>query len=120
MKPTLKEDLLQHLITVLPEQTREEKITLLNTLCPQSDMELRGDALYMKGDNDEQHVLLSDIARVFICRNCGYIQMKDLTQFLLEINLQTGKTEVVCTFIEPTTLQKILLKLKKKFENLWK
>ena len=61
MNPIAKEDLLRHLIAVLPEQIEEEILTLLTPLCSQFNMELQFSELHMK-DNGQEHIDLEDIA----------------------------------------------------------
>lgn len=114
MKPIAKENLLLHLVAVLPEQTQEEKVTLLRSLCTQSDMELRPDGIYMKGGGDN-HISFEEINLVFVCRNCAYIQIKDLPCFLVELNLQTGQHGVVCILPQLNRWQKWILKWKQRF-----
>lgn len=114
MKPIAKEALLRHLVTVLPKQNREEKTTLLNSLSSQLNIELQSDGLCMK-ENPGQRILLDDIERLFICRNCMYIQMVGLSLFLVEVALQTGHCKVVCVAPRLNVLQKVVLFLKRKF-----
>lgn len=116
MKSIAKENLLLHLVAVLPEQTKEEKVTLLRLLCTQFDMELRSDGLYMKG-TDDNHISLDEIQLVFTCRNCTYIQIKDLPCFLVELDLQTGQHGIVCILPRLNAWQKLILKWKQLFSK---